>query len=284
MNALRPARLGAAAALAVAAPVAIGIGYIALRAFADPASARGYSATRLLRVLAEPVLVEAVIWSLVTAGVATLLALGAAVATAVLLRGQTRLERVARAVAVLPLPVPHLVAAALGVLLLAESGLAMRLLVLLGVLPDLKSAPELLYDRLGIGTILVLAWKEFPFLALLASAVLAQRGAALEDAARTLGATPWQAFARVTWPLLLRSLAPAILAVFTFAAGSYEIAALLGPSDPLPFPVLLYERHTDAALATRADADVLSLLALGAALAAVALHEWLRRRAEADLG
>ena len=278
MTNTRAAYFGAAAAAAVAAPVVIGIGYLALRALRDASGA--LSTARLLRVLGERAVWQAFGWSLYTAAAATALALAAAVGTAVLLRGRTPFDRAARTLAVLPLPVPHLVAAALGVLVLAQSGLAARALVAAGLVPMIADAPALIYDRAGIGVILVLAWKEFPFLGLLASTILAQRGTALEEAARTLGATPWQSFRHVTWPTLRRGLAPAVIAVFTFAAGCYEIAVLLGPSDPLPFPVLLYERHTDASLATRADADVLALLAVLAALIAVGWHEWARRRAE----
>ena len=48
----------------------------------------------------------------------------------------------------------------------------------------------------------------------------------LEEAARTLGAGPWAAFRRVTWPLLWRGMLPGAAAVFVFVAGSYEAAAL----------------------------------------------------------
>jgi len=133
---------------------------------------------------------------------------------------------------------------------------------------------------IGLGYIVALAWKELPFLALLAFSVLATRGPALEETARSLGAGPWAVFRRVTWPLLWRGLLPGIVSVFAFVAGSYEAAVLLAPSDPLPLPLLTYERYTDPDLGRRADAYVLVLLGLGLAAVAVALHEWARARAE----
>lgn len=270
---------GLTAALALAAPVLLGVAYLVRRAFSDDAGT--WTAARVLRLAGDTAVWRALGWSAWTALAATLLAAAAATALAITLRARTPSDRVAHGLALLPLPVPHLVAAALGVLLFASSGLLARVLLALGLLPSLDAAPVLLHDRAGLGVILVLAWKELPFLLLTASAALAQRGAGLEEAARTLGATPWQCVRFVTWPLLRRSLAPALLAVFAFAAGCWEIAALLGPSDPLPWPVLLHERATDPALATRGDADALALLALGIGLVLVALHEWLRARTEA---
>src|SRR5690606_1769776 len=107
-------------------------------------------------------------------------------------------------------------------------------------------------------------WKEFPFLVLLAFSVLTTRGTDLEETARSLGAKPIQVVRHVTVPVLWRGLLPGAVAVFTFALGSYEAAALLAPSDPLALPLLIEERYTDSNLARRADAYVLALVAAGA--------------------
>lgn len=178
-----------------------------------------------------------------------------------------------RTLMVLPLPVPHLVAALLGALILSQSGLLARVAYALGLIDAPAQMPALVNDHYGVGLILSLTWKEVPFLALAAASVLATRGADLEDTARTLGAGGWAIFRRVTWPLVWRGMLPSIVAVFAFAAGSYETAAVLAPSDPLPLPLLTYERYTDAQLARRGDAFVLTLLMLGVALLAVLLHE-----------
>jgi putative spermidine/putrescine transport system permease protein len=126
----------------------------------------------------------------------------------------------------------------------------------------------------------MLAWKEMAFLAIVSSALLVTRGAAAEEAARTLGASPLETFRRITWPLLWRGLAPAVVAVFVFVAGNYEVAALLAPSDPLALPLLVVQRATDPDLARHGDAYVVSVLLLVIASAAVAVHEWVRARWE----
>lgn len=269
------------AALLAALPTLVGVGY-ALAAATGLAGfgARGFSLDRIIRVLGEAAVWRGLAWTLGTAAAATLLATAGAVFLAVTFRGTSPGDRAARALAVLPMAVPHLVAAAVFVLFLGQSGLVARALNAAGLADAPAAIPALVYDRWGIGFVLALAWKELPFLSLLAFSVLATRGPALEETARSLGAGPRDVFRRVTWPMLWRGLLPGVIAVFAFVAGSYEAAVLLAPSDPLALPLLTWERYTDPDLARRADAFVLVLVGLGASTAAVALHEWARARWE----
>jgi len=268
-----------AAALLVAAPVALGVAYAVAGALGVAgAGATGVTAARLTRVLGDPAVWRSLLWTVWVAGAATALAAVAAAGVAAAFRGTALGDRVARALAAAPLPVPPVVAATVGVLVLGQSGLLARLLAAAGLVDAPANMPALVYDRWGVGLILTLAWKEFPFLVLVAASVLATRGALLEEAARTLGAGPAATFARVTWPVLWRGLAPPAIAVFTFVFGSYEAAALLAPSDPLAFPLLTVERYTDLDLARRGDAYVLTLLGLLVGALLVALHEAARAR------
>lgn len=277
---MTPRRVPTAALLA-ALPTLVGVAYagaaaIGLAGFGP----RGFSLDRIVRVLGEAAVWRGTAWTLGTAAAATLLAMAGAVLVAVTFRGTGAGDRAARALAVLPMAVPHLVAAAVFVLLLGQSGLVARALTAAGLANGPAAIPALVYDRWGIGFVLALAWKELPFLSLLAFTVLATRGPALEETARSLGGSPREVFRRVTWPMLWRGLLPGVIAVFAFVAGSYEAAVLLAPSDPLALPLLTWERYTDPDLGRRADAFVLVLLGLAASAAAVALHEWARARWE----
>ncbi|MBA3895211.1 MAG: ABC transporter permease subunit [Gemmatimonadales bacterium] len=272
-------RRGLLAALAVALPVLVGVGYSVLASLGltGPGAAGG-GAARLAAVLGEPVVWSGLAWSLWVAAASTALAAAGAVVVAAMFRRGARTDRMARLFAVLPLPIPHLAAAVAGLLLLGQSGLLARLLASLGLLESPGGMPALVYDRAGLGLILTLAWKEFAFLALVAFSVVATRGERLEEVARTLGARPAAVFRRVTWPLLWRGLLPAVVAVFVFVASTYEATAVLAPSDPLALPLLTLERYTDADLTRRGDAFVLALLGMAVSLLAVAAHEWARSR------
>jgi putative spermidine/putrescine transport system permease protein len=264
-----------------AAPTLVGIGYAAGAATGLLGlGADGFSLGRVTRVLGEAAVWRGLAWTLGTSAAATLLAAAGAVLVAVSFRGTTLSHRAARALAALPMAVPHLVAAAVFVFLLGQSGFLARSLGAAGVADARGTFPALVYDPAGIGFVLALAWKELPFLALLAFSVLTTRGHDLEETARSLGAGPRQVFRRVTWPVLWRGLLPGVVAVFAFVAGSYEAAVLLAPSDPLALPLLTWERYTDPALSRRPDAFVLVLLGIGVSAVAVAVHEWARARWE----
>ncbi|MEO7711671.1 MAG: ABC transporter permease subunit [Gemmatimonadaceae bacterium] len=282
VNRRRGKSAGLLAAALLAAPVLVGLAYAIGASLGVVAAANDSqpSLARIARVLGERATWDSVLWTLWVAASATGLAVVGAVAVAVAFRGHARGDRVGRALAALPLPMPHLVAGMLGVWLLGQSGIAARAAFALGLIVRPAEMPPLVYDRLGVGLVLTLAWKEMAFLAIVSSALLATRGAAAEEAARTLGASPWETFRRVTWPLLWRGLAPAVVAVFVFVAGNYEAAALLAPSDPLALPLLVAQRATDPDLARHADAYVASVLLLVIASAAVAAHEWVRARWE----
>jgi putative spermidine/putrescine transport system permease protein len=270
-----------AAALLAALPTLVGIAYAAAAATGIAGVDRpGFTLGRIARVLGEEAVWRGLAWTIATAAAATLLATAGAVLLAVVFRGTTPSDRAARLLAALPIAVPHLVAAALFVLLLGQSGFVARLLHTAGLAAGPDELPALIYDRWGIGFTVALACKELPFLALLAFSVLATRGTALEETARSLGADAAQVFRRVTWPILWRGLLPGVIAVFAFVAGSYEAAVLLAPSDPLALPLLTWERYTDPDLSRRSDAFVLVLIGSGAAAVAVALHEWARSRWE----
>lgn len=57
---------------------------------------------------------------------------------------------------------------------------------------------------------------------------LAQLDRKLEDAAQTLGASPWKTFSKVTLPLLLPSILSAVLIVFLFDFTSFGVILMMG--------------------------------------------------------
>lgn len=68
----------------------------------------------------------------------------------------------------------------------------------------------------------------FPMMVLPLVSALAKVNPAVEDAARTLGATSWQVFRRVSLPLSLPGLAVGFTLVFSLTASSYVTPAILG--------------------------------------------------------
>ncbi len=279
---MRASRSGGALWLAglVALPVFFGITYSALAVLGlTGAGADGsIDLTRVQSVLSDRSTWRGLGWSLYVASVSTALATCGAAVVALLFSRHTLSDRAARSIATLPLPVPHLVAAATALFVLGQSGLLARLLHAMGVIESPADMPPLVYDRAGVSLIISLAWKELPFLAVVAIALRQGQSREFDEAARTLGASPAFVARRITWPILWRGLMPAVIATFVFAFGSYESAVLLAAADPAPLPVLTMERFADPALARRGEAYGLALLALLVAGGAVVVHEWTRAR------
>jgi putative spermidine/putrescine transport system permease protein len=255
-------------------PIVLGVGYQlagALGLVGDTAS----GATG--RALQDGAVWRSMLLSLWIATAGTGLALLGALLIALTLGGSSRLDRVAQRVAAIPLPVPTVAATVAILLLLSQSGWLARIAAQLHLIANPAEFPALVNDPWAIGVIVAVVWKELPFLTLVALGLLSLRGPAIAHAARTLGATRWQVLRAITLPLLLRSIAPSVIAVFVFVLGSLELPMVLGSSSPLALPLLIQERRQALGADSHAEAYVISLFATALALLAVIAHEALRR-------
>ena len=208
-------------------------------------------------VLAAPGFFRSLLLTLWVSAVSTLITLFFAVLTALSLRRIRMLQGFITYVYQLPLTLPHMVIAAAGLMLLSQSGLASRLLTALGIIDGPGAFPELVYDRGGIGIILVYVWKQIPFVGLFALAVLQSVGEDYEAAARTLGARPLQAVRHVLVPLIAPGLLPSGIIIFAFVFGAFEVPLLLGARFPSMLSVLAYRLYTDVDISVRPQAMAL---------------------------
>jgi len=102
-----------------------------------------------------------------------------------------------------------------------------------------------------------------------------------EQAARTLGATPWRAFREVTLPALAPAIASAASLVFLFCATAFGTVLVLGGPGYGTVETEIWVQTTQF-LDLRAAA-VLSVVQLGVVAATLAVSGWSRRRREAAL-
>jgi len=173
-------------------------------------------------LLRDPAFADAVLFTVRIAVLATAFSAAAALLVALTLR---RRGTPLRALAALPVPVPHLLVAVVAVLWLAPGGLAERLL---GALPV-----DLVRDRAGVGIVLVYVYKEAPFLALLLLAAMGRGMLEREEAAAVLGATWWQRLRWVVWPTVRGPLVVGCIVVAAFVLGAFEVPLAVGPNAPL---------------------------------------------------
>ncbi len=149
-------------------------------------------------------------------------------------------------------------------------GLVIFFILLPILVPPLASTMGLhvTFIRLGLadttlGVFLVHLVPTVPYTAIIMTSIFAERTGELEEAARTLGANPWQAFRHVT----LREVAPGVavagLFAFLISWGQYILTLLIGGGNVVTLPMLLFSA------ASGNDPIITSALAIVFALPAV---------------
>lgn len=223
-------------------------------------------------VLGDRDFLDSLLLTLYVAGASTIISTFLAVLAALMLRRSS--GRVSAVVFQLPITIPHLVAAVGIALVVSQTGLGSRLAAALGLIGEPREFPALLYDKYSIGIILTYVWKEMPFVALVVLASLRGVAGELEEVARTLGASAWQRFWYVVFPVISPGVVAASLIVFAFTFGAFEVPFLLGKTYPTILPVMAYNEYRDIDLAARPVAMAINILiaVITAAIAAVYLR------------
>jgi len=200
-----------------------------------------------LEALGNGLVVPSIHNSLLYAGCATLLALAIGLAVAwVVVRSDLKFRGALDAMVMLPLAVPGLVMA-FGYLALSQEGKVFHFLVGTGGSPFM---------------LLVIAYaiRRLPYIVRAAVAGLQQSNPALEEAARSLGATPARVLRRIALPLIGANVAAGCILAFAFA--------MLEVSDSL-----ILAQQTQHYPITKAIYTLLGTLGNGTELAA-ALGVW----------
>lgn len=105
----------------------------------------------------------------------------------------------------------------------------------------------------------------------------------LVSAARVLGATPWQAWRKVTWPLVAPALRASAVIVFLFCFTSFGVVQVLGDGQLRTLEVEIYRRTAYLLdIPAAAALSVLQLLAVVAMLLVVGRDRRVRRTVSVD--
>lgn len=201
------------AALVVAAGVSLPLLYTLLRLLEAPHDAlRLWSAEPTLTLVGRTL-------ALVCGSVLCSLALALPAAWLVA-RTDLAARRLWAVLAALPLVFPTYVAAFSLIVVAGPTGLAQRALAPLGV----DRLPPFVYGYGG--ALIVLALFSYPYVYLLTVGALRSLDPALEESARTLGASPWRSFATVVLPQLRSPLLAGSLLVALYALSDFGAVSL----------------------------------------------------------
>lgn len=182
------------------------------------------------------------------------------------------------------LAVPHAAFAVGLVFLIAPSGWILR--AISPWLTGFEQPPQIAssQDAYGLGLIVMLVFKEVPFL-LWAAATQLQRddvGARWQReslAAQTLGYSSHQAFWRVVWPQLKTRLMWPLLAVLAYGLTVVDAALIAGPSNPATMSVRAWQWIQDSEASTNAVGAAAGWLLAGmVGLCAGLIGLWMHRK------
>ncbi len=157
-----------------------------------------------------------------------------------LVRSRHRFKTALRLLVVAPLLVSVVIRTYGWIVLLANNGAVNNALLGLGLV---EAPVRFMFTHLGV-TIGLLHFG-LPVAILSLVGVIETVDRTLEDAARGLGATPLQAFLRVTLPLTLPGIAAASMLVFSSAVAAFVIPALMGGPSLIVLPTLIYQQMND---------------------------------------
>jgi sulfate transport system permease protein len=133
-----------------------------------------------------------------------------------------------------------------------------------------------------LGVMVALTFISLPFVVRTVQPVLEELPAGLEEAAATLGASRWQAFRRVVFPVIVPSLMTGFALAFARAIGEYGSVIFIAGNMPMvseitPLLIVTKLEQYDYKGAT-AIATVMLIASFVLLLAINALQAWTRRR------
>lgn len=180
------------------------------------------------------VLLQTIALGLVVTGLA--LALGYPVAY-FLARTRSRWRQVLLFLVISPLVVSIVIRSYGWMVLLGRAGTVNTLLQALGLV---QRPLPLMYNWFGV--VVALTHVLLPFMILTLASVIEGIPEGLEDTAAVLGAGWWARFRHVVLPLSMEGVGAGVTLVFMLTIGSFVSILLLGGSDTLVLPLLIYQQ------------------------------------------
>lgn len=141
-----------------------------------------------------------------------------------------------------PMFIPGLVAAFLLVNVISYHGILNQILMAIGIT---DKPIRMQNDDFGWGVIVLQVWKQLPFaMILLAGSVNSIRNDVL-DAASDLGASTWNKFKGIIFPISVPSLQVALILIFIGALGDYSFYSIVGPKNTYSLSMLMHITSTE---------------------------------------
>jgi putrescine transport system permease protein len=202
--------------------------------------------------------IDSYLSSLRLAFIATLLTLFVAYPLAyAMARAPARVKPMLVLIAIAPFWTSFLIRVYAWIMILKDGGLLNQALMALGIIHE-----PLAIFATDKAVLIGIVYSYLPFMVLPLFNAIDKQDASLIEAAADLGATPFQAFWRVTFPLSLPGILAGSLLVFIPAIGEFVIPDLLGGSDTLMIGRTMWDEFFENRDWPTASAAAIMLLVL----------------------
>jgi len=151
----------------------------------------------------------------------------------------------------IPLILPHIAIGFLAVILLAKTGVISSVMYRFGVINDFSQFPSLLYSSTGLDLILAYVYKETPFVMVLVYGVLCRFDQRRIETAKMFGASGIRIFFSLVLPFLMPVINTAIIILFVFTFGGFDLPFVVGDSYPGMLSLRVYEYFFQKDIALR---------------------------------
>lgn len=199
------------------------------------------------RFLTSPVvsgpLLEIFIWTVMFALLSVISTFATGLLFALLLQAKTPGARLFRTLLIVPYAIPALISVAVWKGMLNPNfGVINNILNAFGL-----SAPPFFADPTWarVGILLINLWLGYPYFMLVCSGALAAIPSDMYEAARVDGANVWNQFRFLTFPMLLVSVGPLLIASFTYNFNNFVIIDVYNEGGPPRIGTTTPAGHTD---------------------------------------
>lgn len=179
------------------------------------------------------------------------------------------------ALAKLPIVISYSIYTFSVILLIMQTGLISRVLYFFNIIDESSSFPLLVYDKYGVGIMIVYLLKQVPFVFFVVYGTLVKVGRKYIDTSYNLGANTLETIFKVILPTIKSSIISVFLLCFAFNFGTFEVPYILGNPKYETIAVMSYRYYTSPTLEQRPLSMVINVLII--AVCFIALFFYINR-------
>jgi putative spermidine/putrescine transport system permease protein len=162
----------------------------------------------------------------------------------------------------IPMLFPYLVSGYIIFMIFTQSGWISSILFNMGIIEKITDFPVIINDEFGFGIIIAYIWKTSPFVVLMLFSVVLKVESSWVELGYMLGASRFNFFKEVIFPLLISPLKISSFIIFTYTFADFEIPFLLGVTYPKMISVYSYQIYMNGNLIDRPKALAINVLTI----------------------